>query len=225
MKYVVALGLILLGCSPPAPPTVSVSASPVSVTQGECATLTWSSANASAVSIDQGVGRVDPSGSQQICPPSTVQYTITATGDGGSGTAATTVSVIAPPPPPVAQPLVTKLMVFEEAALFEFGKADLKPEGKEKIAAYREQAQGELMSADKVYITGYTDNVGAPEVNATLSLQRAEAVRDTLISLGADASKFEVKGAGADKPVADNSTDEGRAKNRRVEVEVVGVGT
>jgi len=224
MKYVVGLCLclILLACSPPAPPTVSISVDPASVTQGQCATLTWSSTHASNVSIDQGVGGVDPNGSQQVCPPSTVQYTATATGDGGSGTAAATISVIAPVP--VAKPQVTKLMVFEEAALFEFGKAELKPEGKDRIAAYREQAQGELTRADKVYITGYTDNVGPPEVNATLSLQRAEAVRDTLISLGADPSKFEVRGAGDEKPVADNTTDEGRAKNRRVEVEVVGVG-
>ena len=124
MKYVVVC-LVLLGCSPPpATPTVSLSANPASVKQGQCATLTWSSTDASNVSIDQGVGEVDPSGSQQVCPQSTLQYTITAAGEGGSGTASTTVSVIA---------LVTKLMIFPEAALFEFGKADLKPEGKEKI--------------------------------------------------------------------------------------------
>ena len=221
MKYV-AVCLVLLGCSqPPAPPTVSFSANPASVTQGQCATLTWSSTNASNVSIDQGVGKVDPSGSKEVCPQSTVQYTITAAGEGGAGTAFTTVSVIAP----VTKPLVTKLMVFPEAALFEFGKSDLKPEGKEKIAEYREQAKEELTRADKVFITGYTDNVGTPDVNSTLSLQRAEAVRDTLIGLGADPSKFEVRGAGEAKPIADNSTEEGRAQNRRVEVEVVGVGT
>ena len=72
-------------------------------------------------------------------------------------------------------------------------------------------------------ITGYTDNVGAPDYNATLSLKRAEAVRDHLISLGADPTKFEVSGAGEAKPIADNSTEEGRAQNRRVEVLVIGV--
>ena len=116
-------------------------------------------------------------------------------------------------------------MIFTEAALFEFGKADLKPEGHEKIKEYRELAKAELDSADQVIITGYTDNVGAPDFNVTLSLQRAEAVRDSLISLGADSSKFQVSGAGEAKPIADNSTDEGRAKNRRVEVEVLGVGS
>ena len=57
----------------------------------------------------------------------------------------------------------------------------------------------------------------------TLSQQRAEAVRDQLISLGADPTKFEVKGAGGTlNPIGDNTTDEGRAQNRRVEVEVIG---
>jgi OOP family OmpA-OmpF porin len=139
---------------------------------------------------------------------------MTAAGEGGSGTASATVSVTA---------LARKVIVFPEAALFEFGKSDLKPEGTEKISEYRELAKEELSRADQVIITGYTDNVGEPNFNSTLSLQRAEAVRDYLISLGADPMKFEVNGAGETNPVADNSTDEGRAQNRRVEVAVIGV--
>jgi OOP family OmpA-OmpF porin len=216
MKYVVVICLVLLGCSrTPSAPTVSFSANPASVKQGQCATLTWSSTNASKVSIDPGVGKVDPSGSQQVCPGNTTKYTVTAAGDGGSGTASTTVSVSA---------LAEKAMIFYDAALFEFGKADLTPEGKEKIKEYRDHAKEELGRAEKVMITGYTDNVGKPDFNSTLSLQRAEAVRDSLISLGADPKKFQVSGAGETKPIADNSTEEGRAQNRRVEVEVLGVG-
>ena len=102
-------------------------------------------------------------------------------------------------------------------------KAELKPEGKEQISAYREQAKEALGRADQVMITGYTDNVGEDADNFALSLQRAEAVRDHLVSLGADANKFHVSGAGEANPIADNTTDEGRAKNRRVEVAVAGV--
>jgi OOP family OmpA-OmpF porin len=131
-----------------------------------------------------------------------------------SKAASTPVSVAAPAP---------KLVTFSEAALFEVGKAELKPEGKVKIQEYRDRAAGELSSAEKVVITGYTDNVGEKDFNVTLSQQRAEAVRDTLISLGADPKKFQVIGAGETKPIADNSTEEGRAKNRRVEVEVLGL--
>ena len=212
MRYVVVICLALLGCTR-ASPTVSLSANPATVEHGQCATLTWSSMNADKVSIDQGVGNVDPGGSKEVCPGSPTQYTIIASGEGGSGTASTTVGVAA---------LDTQIMIFPEAALFESGKSDLRPEGKEKIGAYREQAKEQLSRADHVMITGYTDNVGGTEHNSTLSLQRAEAVRDHLISLGADASKFEVNGAGETSPIADNSTEEGRAKNRRVEVAVIG---
>ncbi len=121
-------------------------------------------------------------------------------------------------------PTAPKVMVFEEAALFDFDKADLKPEGKEQIKAYREKAQAELSRADKIIITGYTDNTGAPDYNTKLSQQRAEAVRAYLISIGVDLNKIVATGAGDTKPIADNSTKEGRAKNRRVEIAVTGLG-
>ncbi len=116
-----------------------------------------------------------------------------------------------------------KVMVFEEAALFDVNKADLKPQGKEQIKAYREEVRAEMSRADKIKVTGYTDNTGSADYNKKLSLRRAEAVRDYLISLGVDPNKLEVSGAGEANPVADNSTKEGRAKNRRVEVEVIGL--
>jgi len=216
MKYVVALCLVLAGCAKAPAPTVSLSANPASVEHGQCATLTWSSANASTVTIDQDVGKVDASGSKEVCPLSATQYTITAAGDGGSGTASTTVGVSAPAAPAV------KAMIFPETALFDFGKAELKPAGKTQIGEYREQAKDELSHAEHVIVTGYTDNVGGTDHNAALSLHRAEAVRDHLVSLGADPSKFEVRGAGEADPIADNTTDDGRAKNRRVEVAVIG---
>ena len=212
MRYVVVVCLVLVACTK-ASPTVSLSANPASVEHGQCATLTWSSKNASTISIDQGVGDVDASGSKEVCPLSTTTYTITTAGGGASVTASTTVTL---------PPLASKAMVFPEAALFEFGKAELKPEGKQKIEEYREQAKEELGRAEHVIVTGYTDNVGEPDFNVALSLRRAEAVRDSLISLGADPQKLEVNGAGDATPIADNSTDEGRAKNRRVEVAVIG---
>ena len=195
MKYVVAICLVLLGCTrTPTAPTVSVSANPASVKQGQCATLTWSSTNASKVSIDQGVGNVDPSGSQQICPGSTTQYTITAAGEGGSRTASTTVSVTA---------LATKVMIFPEAALFEFGKSDLKPEGKEKIEEYREQAKEELGRADKVIITGYTDNVG----DARLQL-------DAFAAACGSGPRFSDKSRGRSQKVSGQRCGRGQADRR-----------
>jgi outer membrane protein OmpA-like peptidoglycan-associated protein len=212
MKHFVVVCLLLVGCTKPAP-TVSLSASPASVEHGQCATLTWSSTNASTVSIDHEVGKVEPSGSKEVCPLSSTQFTIIAAGEHGSKEASTTVEVTE---------LAAAVVIFPEAALFESGKSALKPEGKQKIEEYREQAKDQLSSADHVMITGYTDNVGGTDSNSALSQQRAAAVRDHLISLGADPQKFQVSGAGEANPIADNSTEEGRAKNRRVEVAVVG---
>jgi len=212
MKHFVVVCLLLVGCTKPAP-TVSLSASPASVEHGQCATLTWSSTNASTVSIDHEVGKVEPSGSKEVCPLSSTQFTIIAAGEHGSKEASTTVEVTT---------LAAAVVIFPEAALFESGKSALKPEGKQKIEEYREQAKDQLSSADHVMITGYTDNVGGTDSNSALSQQRAAAVRDHLISLGADPQKFQISGAGEAHPIADNSTEEGRAKNRRVEVAVVG---
>ena len=213
-KIIVAIFLVVLfGCTKPSP-TASLSVNPASVKQGQCAMLTWTSTNASTVSIDPALGKVEPSGSKQVCPASSTQYTVTAAGDGGSRTASAAVSVAAP---------AAKVMIFPEAALFDFGKSELKPEGIEKIKEYREQAKDELSHADHVSITGYTDNVGEAAYNSTLSLQRAQTVRDQLISLGADPEKFQVNGSGESNPIADNGTAEGRAQNRRVEVAVLGV--
>jgi len=138
-----------------------------------------------------------------------------------------------PPPPPVAKPapavapkLVatpkSKVMVFHEAALFAFDKAELTPAGQEALRKYREEARAEMNTATLVKITGHTDSIGAAEYNQQLSLRRAQAVRDYLVKLGGNASIMEVAGVGEANPIADNKTAAGRAQNRRVEVEVVG---
>ena len=79
----------------------------------------------------------------------------------------------------------------------------------------------------RLTIEGHTDNSGNAEVNQTLSEQRANAVRDYLVNQGLDAGSLSAQGLGTNNPVADNSTAEGRQKNRRVEIIVSGevIGT
>ncbi len=72
---------------------------------------------------------------------------------------------------------------------------------------------------------GHTDSVGADAYNQKLSEKRAQAVKDYLTSKGTDASRVYVEGKGEKQPVADNKSSDGRAKNRRVEIEVVGTRT
>jgi OOP family OmpA-OmpF porin len=131
----------------------------------------------------------------------------------------------APAPSEAAAPStasVGKPMVFEGSVLFDFDKSELKPEGKEQLKAYREKVRAEMGSASTVAVTGYTDSVGTDAYNQKLSVRRAESVRAYLISLGVDPAKLKVAGLGESNPIADNATAAGRAKNRRVEIEVIG---
>src|SRR5262249_49390174 len=137
-----------------------------------------------------------------------------------------------PPPSEASAPSSTassasvalaKPMVFEGSVLFDFDKSELKPEGKDQLKAYREKVTAEMSSASTVAITGYPDSVGTDAYNQRLSVQRAESVRAYLISLGVDPAKLKTAGLGESNPVADNATAAGRAKNRRVEIEVMGL--
>jgi len=101
--------------------------------------------------------------------------------------------------------------------LFETGKADLKQELRENLSAIGAILQS-LLTDSKVMVEGHTDNVGSPDFNQKLSEQRAKAVMQYLIERGIDASRLQSIGYGLTKPVADNKTEEGRAKNRRVEL-------
>jgi len=195
---------------PPPAPTVSLSASPDSIAQGKCATLTWSSVNASSASIDQGVGSVNPRGSKQVCPGSTTQYTIAAVGEGGTRDASTTVTVTAPPAPKVIDRLTIRVN-------FDFDKANIRPADTaelQKAIDFVKKYQGY-----KISIEGHTDSIGSEQYNQRLSERRAAAVKEYLLKHGvADGARIRSRGHGESKPVADNSTEKGRFENRRVEI-------
>jgi OmpA-OmpF porin, OOP family len=99
---------------------------------------------------------------------------------------------------------------------FDTGKSDIKPESIaiiEQIAALL-QTHPEL----KVSIEGHTDNVGTPQNNKALSLQRAKSVMNAVVQKGIAATRLTAVGWGQEKPIADNRSEDGRAKNRRVEI-------
>lgn len=99
--------------------------------------------------------------------------------------------------------------------LFETGKATLKPESMEEIQKVAEYMKKNPSA--RFEVQGHTDNVGSDKTNDPLSQQRAEAVVKALEGMGVDPFNLRPVGKGSHEPVADNSTDEGRAKNRRVE--------
>jgi OOP family OmpA-OmpF porin len=109
---------------------------------------------------------------------------------------------------------------YSADAFFDFDKAVLKPAGKSALDDLTTKLSG--MNLEVIIAVGHTDSVGTDEYNQKLSVRRAESVKAYLESKGVEANRVYTEGKGEKQPVADNKTDAGRAKNRRVEIEVVG---
>jgi OOP family OmpA-OmpF porin len=124
----------------------------------------------------------------------------------------------APAPPPM--PVYEKHTV-SATALFDFDKATLKPAGKEAIHGIDEEIKASGSKVLAVNVVGYTDSVGTEEYNQELSVRRANAVKEYMVSEDIDSGLINVKGMGEADPVASNATEAGRAENRRVEISVV----
>ncbi|MFL6657990.1 MAG: OmpA family protein [Massilia sp.] len=130
----------------------------------------------------------------------------------------------APAPAPAPAPVPTSEKVsFAAEALFDFNKSVVKPEGKAALDDLLNKLQG--MNTEVMVTVGHADSIGSDKYNLKLSQKRAEAVKAYIVSKGVDASRVYTEGKGESQPVADNKTAEGRAKNRRVTVEVVGTRT
>ena len=120
---------------------------------------------------------------------------------------------------PVTAPTATKV-VLNADTFFDFDKSTIKPEGRKILDQVASQA--ESINLETLIATGHTDSIGTVAYNQKLSERRANAVKKYLISKGIDANHIYAEGKGKSSPVASNKTREGRAKNRRVEIEIVG---
>jgi len=118
---------------------------------------------------------------------------------------------------------VSEKVTFAADAFFDFGKSTLKPEAKAKLDDLVAKTSG--VNLEVIIAVGHTDSVGGDAFNQKLSVSRAEAVKAYLTSKGVEKNRVYTEGKGEKQPVADNKTAEGRAKNRRVEIEVVGTRT
>jgi outer membrane protein OmpA-like peptidoglycan-associated protein len=121
--------------------------------------------------------------------------------------------VAAPPPPPPAKG--TKIAEIP-GPNFDFDKATLTPAGRAKVADAAQVLKNN--PTIHVQVAGYTDSIGSDAYNMKLSERRAQTVYDELVRDGIAASRMTVRGYGESNPVASNATEEGRAKNRRVEL-------
>jgi OOP family OmpA-OmpF porin len=127
----------------------------------------------------------------------------------------------APAPAPAApQPPAATKVTYAADAFFDFDKSVLKPEGRAKLDDLVDKIKG--INLEVIIAVGHTDSVGTDAYNQRLSVRRSESVKAYLVSKGIERNRVYTEGKGEKQPVADNRTSEGRAKNRRVEIEVVG---
>ncbi len=121
----------------------------------------------------------------------------------------------APKPKPVAEKVT-----FAADVTFDFDKASIKPEGRAKLDDLANKVKS--INLEVVIAIGHADAIGSDAYNQSLSVRRAEAVKAYLVSKGLEGNRVYTEGKGEKQPVADNKTADGRAKNRRTEIEVIG---
>ncbi|HXQ25580.1 MAG TPA: peptidoglycan-associated lipoprotein Pal [Candidatus Acidoferrales bacterium] len=227
----VAIAAVSGGCkkkvaaTPPAPPpvpaaqpTVTLNASPTTVTSGQTVTLSWSSTNATDLDIEPGIGKVAPQGSTPANPVQSTTYTITATGPGGSATATAHVDVNAPPPPPAAaapaQPSMSDL--FDQNvkdAYFDLDKSDLRPDARATLTKDAEFLRS--YPAARVSIEGHCDERGSTEYNLGLGQRRADSAKNFVVSLGISADRMTTVSYGKERPVCTEHDESCWQQNRR----------
>ena len=201
---------------PPAKPTVNLQASPNTVQRGEPVTLNWTSTNATSLSLSPGIGNVSAEGTQRVTPQDSTDYTLTATGPGGTADSRVHVTVTVPPPPPPAvhQPTMQELFDKEvKDAFYDYDKADVRPDARDALS----QTAQFLRSYPqvKVLIEGHCDERGSTEYNLALGDRRATAAKAFLMSLGISADRMETVSYGKERPFCTASDEACYQQNRR----------
>jgi peptidoglycan-associated lipoprotein len=201
---------------PPAAPTASISVDPNTIQAGGSASLTWQTSNATDVSID-GIGAVQPNGSQSVSPSDSTTYHLVAKGSGGTQEATARLTVNpAPAPPPPPTPSVTDEDLFGQNIkdiYFEYDKSDIRGDQQSSI-----QADVQFLSQHaniNFTIEGHCDERGSTDYNLALGDQRANAVKNALTSVGIAASRIKTISYGKEKPFCTESNEACWQQNRR----------
>lgn len=206
---------------PPAPPveqpkpqpTVTLSANPSTVQKGDSSTLSWSSTNATQLTVAPDVGTVNAEGSTKVSPSDTTDYTITASGPGGSANATARVTVSAPPPPAPA-PDYDKIFTSEvRDAYYDFNKSDIRADARDALAKTADLLRN--YPQFRVTIEGHCDERGSTEYNLALGQRRADAAKNYLVSLGISADRMTTVSFGKEKPFCNEHNETCWQQNRR----------
>jgi peptidoglycan-associated lipoprotein len=244
----VSLAMFAAGCKkkvpppppppPPAPTTTapaptasapvvgSFSAEPTSIQRGQSSTLRWEiSGNVTSVSINQGVGAVQNTGSRTVSPSDSTTYVLTATGPGGSVNASATVTVSSPPPPPPPPSAPAPKVTFEQRmasdvqdAYFDYDKSDIRGDAQSVLTSDATALKAILADfpSSIIVVEGHCDERGSAEYNLGLGDRRATAARDFLQQLGIPADRLKTISYGKERPQCTDGNESCWQKNRRV---------
>jgi len=220
---VMTLGACGKKATPPPPPpppaapapTASISVNPNSIQAGQSASLTRQTSDATDVSID-GIGAVQPNGSQSVSPTESTTYHLTAKGAGGTqeATARLTVTQAPAPPPPTSN--VTDQDLFSQNVkdvYFDYDKADVRGDQQTSV-----QADAQFFNQHtnmNFTIEGHCDERGSTEYNLALGDQRASAVKNALTAAGVSAGRMKTISYGKEKPFCTESNEACWQQNRR----------
>jgi peptidoglycan-associated lipoprotein len=225
---------------PPPPPTAKVvelppptpsaarinsfTAEPRTIERGQSATLRWSIANATEMTLDQGLGAVSANGSRQVFPSTTTTYTLTASGNGGTDTRSVTVEVAAAAAPPPVKPntgaRVTGAQILQNEAqdvYFDYDKSDIRDDARQTLTHDAEVLK-RIFAGDPsftVVIEGHCDERGSAEYNLGLGDRRATSAKDFLVQLGVPADRLTSISYGKDRPACTDANEECYQRNRR----------
>ena len=236
-----ALLLVSAGCKkkppvapppPPPPPVVketpkaavinSFTAEPSTIVKGESSTLRWSVSNATSVTIDNGIGTVQASGSRTVSPSENTTYRMTASGAGGDAVAAVTVYVTNPPPPPPPPPapkasLEQRLSEVQDI-FFDYDKSEVREDARAILQRDADAIKAILSDFPSAVVTmeGHCDERGSAEYNLGLGDRRATSAKEFLTQVGLPADRLKTISYGKERPACSESTEACWQKNRRV---------
>ena len=201
---------------PPPSPTASISVNPNTIQAGQSASLTWQTGNATDVSID-GIGAVQPNGSQSVSPSDSTTYHLVAKGAGGSqeATARLTVTQAPAPPPPTASSVSDEDLFSQNVkdVYFDYDKAEVRGDQQSSV-----QADSQFLNQHtnmNITVEGHCDERGSTEYNLALGDSRASAVKSALTAAGVNASRIKTISYGKEKPFCTESNEACWQQNRR----------
>ena len=212
----------------PRPPVVDqFTAEPSNIQRGESSTLRWQvSGDVTSVSINNGIGTVQSTGSRSVNPANSTTYTLTASGPGGSVTGVTTVTISSPPPPPPPPPpssgnigtLETRVNSDLQDAYFDYDRNDIRGDARDALthdATALKSILADFPNAS-IVLEGHCDERGSAEYNLGLGDRRASSAKDFLIQLGVPGDRIRTISYGKERPVCTDATEACWQKNRRV---------